>query len=173
LNINLFNIKSNLKSRAKFIVFALLLCGSNILLDRISKNLAVRFLQGQKPLVFFNDLLVLIYAENSGAFLSLGASWPQALKFAVLLVLPIIICFVVLLWLMFKEERLWRVITGSCIIGGGLSNLTDRLVNNFYVIDFINLGIGKFRTGILNIADISVTFGVIVLLIMERRVKCK
>ena len=51
------------------------------------------------------------------------------------------------------------------IIGGGLGNLIDRLSNNFRVVDFINFGIGNVRTGILNVADMSVTFGVIILAI--------
>ena len=51
------------------------------------------------------------------------------------------------------------------IIGGGLGNLIDRLSNDFRVVDFINFGIGNVRTGILNVADMSVTFGVIFLAI--------
>jgi signal peptidase II len=53
------------------------------------------------------------------------------------------------------------------IIAGGLGNLIDRLLNNFTVIDFLNFGIGPVRTGILNVADLSVTFGVVLFLIYE------
>ena len=45
--------------------------------------------------------------------------------------------------------------------------MVDRLFNDFKVIDFMNFGIGGLRTGILNAADLSVTFGVIVLFIFE------
>jgi lipoprotein signal peptidase len=35
----------------------------------------------------------------------------------------------------------------------------------------MNFGIGSIRTGILNVADLSVTFGVILLLIIEVKYK--
>ena len=68
---------------------------------------------------------------------------------------------------MLKEEDTKRIIYLSCIIGGGLGNLADRLFNNFMVIDFLNFGVWNLRTGILNCADLSVTFGAILLLLDE------
>lgn len=166
------NIKlSSIMARRQFILLTIFVCAANIALDRVTKIIASRFLEGQEPVSFFNGLFILVYAENSGAFLSLGSLWHPFVKTAVLLIIPIGICFIALFWLMFKEQKLFRVITGSCIIGGGLSNLADRLINNFNVIDFMNFGIGRLRTGILNVADLSVTFGVIVLLIFEHRKK--
>ncbi len=53
------------------------------------------------------------------------------------------------------------------IVSGGLSNLFDRVFNDFYVIDFMNFGILNLRTGILNVADLSVKFGIAVLMIYE------
>ena len=49
----------------------------------------------------------------------------------------------------------------------GLGNLLDRLFNGFRVIDFMNFGIGNLRTGILNVADLSITFGVIIFIIYD------
>jgi signal peptidase II len=45
-----------------------------------------------------------------------------------------------------------------------LGNLIDRIVYKGIVIDFLNFGIGNLRTGILNIADMAITFGIILLL---------
>lgn len=51
----------------------------------------------------------------------------------------------------------------------------DRIFNNGLVVDFMNFGIGNIRTGILNVADLSITFGAILLfistLIQERKEK--
>jgi signal peptidase II len=118
-----------------------------------------------------NNIFILKYAENTGAFLSLGRDLNIYIKYFVLLIIPIIICIIGLLYLMIKEKRMYRIIIGSCIIGGGIGNLCDRLFNQFTVIDFMNFGIGNVRTGILNVADISVTFGVIILLIIEAKYK--
>lgn len=139
----------------------------NYFLDRITKYIAIEHLKNKMPINIFNNLIILVYAENTGAFLSFGSNWNIYIKYIILLIIPIIVCIFGLIYLMIKEEKFYRIIILSSIIGGGIGNLADRLCNNFTVIDFINFGIGNIRTGILNIADISVTFGIIILLIYE------
>ena len=51
------------------------------------------------------------------------------------------------------------VVALSFVAGGGLSNLIDRASRQGRVVDFLNFGIGNLRTGILNVADIFITFG--------------
>ena len=153
--------------RKRQIILTLGIFFINYFLDRLTKYFAVEYLKENGARSFFNNILVLIYAENTGAFLSLGRNWNIYVKYAVLLILPIIICVTILLYLLFKETKNYRIIVCSCIIGGGIGNLVDRLFNKFTVVDFMNFGIGNIRTGILNIADISVTFGVIILIIFE------
>jgi signal peptidase II len=139
----------------------------NYCLDRITKSLALKYLSNREPIRLFHDLLIFRYAENTGAFLSMGTHWNVAIKYLVLLIIPIIICIIGIGHLMFREQKRYRIIIISCIIGGGIGNLVDRLFNAFKVIDFINVGIGNIRTGILNVADLSVTFGCIALMICE------
>ncbi|MDR3275719.1 MAG: signal peptidase II [Treponema sp.] len=153
--------------RRKYILISLAVFFANYLLDRITKELAIYFLKGTAPARFFNDMIILVFVENSGAFLGLGGGWNLQIKKIVLLVLPIIICLGGLLYLMFVEKRLLRLTALVSIIGGGMGNLVDRLVNDFRVVDFMNFGIGPLRTGILNFADLSVTFGIIIWLISE------
>jgi len=156
-----------LMERKRQIIMSLGVFFANYILDRFTKYIAVEYLKGNEAISFFNNIFVLVYAENTGAFLSLGKDWNIYIKYAVLLIIPIIICIAGLLYLMIKEKINHRIIICSCIIGGGIGNLVDRLFNKFTVIDFMNFGIGNIRTGILNIADISVTFGVILLIIFE------
>lgn len=141
----------------------------NYFLDRITKYRAVQYLKDHEPVRLLYNTIVFRYAENTGAFLSLGADWNMYIKYLVLLIIPIIICIAGLLYLMIKEKSLPRLVIISCIIGGGMGNLIDRLFNEFTVIDFINVGIGSLRSGILNVADLSVTFGVLALLIFDIR----
>ena len=154
-------------NRKKEIILTNGLVFVNYFLDRITKLLAVLYLKGNEPIEYFNGIFRLIYAENTGAFLSLGKNWNIYVKYIVLLIIPIIICLFGIIYLMLKEKKFYRIIILSCIIGGGLGNLFDRLFNNFTVIDFMNFGIGNIRTGILNVADLPVTFGVIILIIFE------
>ena len=47
-------------------------------------------------------------------------------------------------------------------VAGGMSNLIDRIAMGS-VIDFLNIGIGPFRTGIFNVADVAIMAGVALL----------
>ena len=45
--------------------------------DQYTKQIAVNRLMGQPPHIYLNDMARLLYAENTGAFLSLGARLPE------------------------------------------------------------------------------------------------
>ncbi|WP_059370753.1 signal peptidase II [Treponema endosymbiont of Eucomonympha sp.] len=68
-----------------------------------------------------------------------------------------------------KDKNLPRFVLGTCVIGGGVGNQFVRLLNGLNVIDFMNFGIGRLRTGVLNFADLSVTAGAVLLLFSELR----
>jgi signal peptidase II len=165
LKLSFVNLLINRKSQ---ITLALVVFLYNYLFDRFTKFMAAAHLQYKVlDIKIFNDFLRIKYAENTGAFLSLGKDWNEQAKYIVLIIIPIIICIAGFFYLMLKETRDYRIVLGSCIVGGGMGNLVDRLFNNFKVVDFLNFGIGNFRTGILNTADLSVTFGVIILIVFE------
>jgi signal peptidase II len=140
---------------------------ANILVDRLTKILATELLKGKRPAAYLKNLVVFYYAENNGAFLSLGAGWNIHFKYFVFIIIPIGFCAAILVYLMVREKETIRIILLSSIAGGGIGNLIDRLFNEFRVVDFLNFGIGNIRTGILNVADLSVTFGVVILVILE------
>lgn len=147
----------------KQIVLTIIVLFSNYSLDRITKLLAIEFLKGKETISLFYNTVIFKYAENSGAFLSVGSDWPDIIKYLILLIIPTLICFYGLYYCAFKVTESKLLIILVCIIGGGLGNLIDRIFNDFRVVDFINFGIGNLRTGILNVADMSVTFGVLFL----------
>ena len=158
-------------TRKKQILLTLIVLAINILLDRVTKLLAVNYLQGHNPISYLYNTIVLEYAENRGAFLSLGSNWPDALKYILLIIIPILGCLYALYYCTFKLKDKKSIIIYVSIIGGGLGNLMDRLFNDFSVVDFLNFGIGSLRTGILNVADMSVTFGIIALLFIRSKEK--
>jgi signal peptidase II len=45
----------------------------------------------------------------------------------------------------------------------------DRFTNSGAVIDFISMGIGPWRTGIFNVADVAVLGGVLFVLVFSAR----
>jgi len=149
------------KKNRIILTIVILLC--NIFLDRITKLFATDFLEGKETISLLYNTVVLKYVENTGAFLSIGSNWPDSLKYIVLILIPICVCLYGLYFCAFKLEDKKLIIILVSIVGGGLGNLIDRLLYNFHVVDFINFGIGSLRTGILNVADMSVTFGVLFL----------
>jgi signal peptidase II len=142
---------------------------ANFAIDRVTKIVAAAYLKGQPAIRFLNDLIVLKYTENNGAFLSMGADWPPMLKYSLLLGIPIILCLAGLAYCLLARQDALRISLLVTIIAGGISNLLDRLLYGFNVVDFLNFGIGNLRTGILNVADLSITFGAIALVLVEMR----
>ena len=63
------------------------------------------------------------------------------------------------------------LIAFCCIVGGGIANVFDRFLYGS-VTDFFHIDLGGiFRTGIFNVADMSVSFGMILLVIASFKQK--
>ena len=145
----------------------------NYSLDRTTKIMAINYLKGKETISLFYNTIVFKYTENRGAFLSVGSNWPNNVKYCLLLIIPILVCLYGLYYCAFRLADKKLIVVLVSIIGGGLGNLIDRLTNDFKVVDFINFGIGSLRTGILNVADMSVTFGVLLLIIYQFKARKK
>lgn len=154
-----------LKTRLWTVLFLIVNYG----LDRLTKIWAVATLKGQPAQHFWGDLMIWTYAENNGAFLSMGNSWPFWLKQVIFVFLPLLACIWGTWYALVKTRSFAMAFSIAAIIGGGLGNLQDRIFNQGYVIDFLNFGIGSLRTGVLNVGDMSITFAAIFILIMEWR----
>lgn len=142
------------------ILFILLLIIFNIAIDQISKLWVRANVVAGNTSEIFGDYFTLHNVENEGAFLGLGSDFSPALKIILLNVLPVIVLTLVVFHV-FRDKTLdkFSLIGFCCIIGGGIANLYDRILYG-KVTDFwhIDLG-GVFRTGIFNIADMSVMAG--------------
>jgi len=135
--------------------------------DRVTKHVAITTLAEAPARSFLADTFRLEYAENTGAFLGLGAEWPPALQMAVfgiangLLLLALAVA---------AGRGRWpkRALVGvTFVVAGGVSNLMDRIVHGV-VIDFMNVGIGSLRTGIFNVADVAIMLGALILVVEGR-----
>src|SRR5262245_3629147 len=128
--------------------------------DRITKHLASVALDGELPRSFVSGVVRLEYAENTGAFLSIGARLPESTR-TLLLEFGVGLLLLAIGVAAFKYQLRGRALLGVALIwAGGASNLFDRVVHGS-VVDFINVGIGGLRTGIFNVADIAIFLGVV------------
>ena len=76
----------------------------SVALDRFTKDWAVRELKGEGARSYLNDFFRLVYAENTGAFLSMGSGLSDQLRYWVLTILPILVLLYVLYLILFAPD---------------------------------------------------------------------
>jgi len=134
-----------------------------LVLDFVTKQVAVHFLTPYEPHAVFPGLNFML-AFNKGAafsFLSNAGGWQQWALGGI----AIVVVIVLLIWLrkLPQEEKL--VSCGiALIIGGALGNLCDRAVLH-YVIDFIDVYYKQYHWPTFNIADSAICIGVLFIVI--------
>lgn len=133
-----------------------------IVVDQITKSIAQDRLRGEDPIIFLDGMARLQYAENTGAFLSLGAGLPETAQRWIFVGAVTVILAGVLIYALRELQNLpmLLLVAFGLILGGGIGNLIDRVMNNGRVVDFMNVGIGNLRTGIFNVADMALMLGV-------------
>ncbi|SFN54214.1 signal peptidase II [Bizionia echini] len=143
----------------------ILLIVFNIAIDQITKLIVrAEVVPGsQTPII--GDIFTLHNVENSGAFLGMGSDFHPTLRLILLLILPtVVLGYVVYYIITNKSLDRYSLIGFCCIVGGGVANIYDRIVYGS-VTDFFHIDLGGvFRTGIFNVADMSVMFGMGLLL---------
>ncbi len=133
-------------------------------LDRISKLYVI--FQNEKNLssnLFTSKFLNINLIWNDGIAFGLF-SFDEKIYYNILTVLILIITLVIL-WMITKTKDLEKF-AFLMIFGGSLGNIFDRI---FYssVPDFIDFHINNFHWFIFNVADIFITTGVIMLIMLE------
>lgn len=142
----------------------LLLLLSNLGCDQISKTIVRVHLSNKDQLHFLDDRVMLTRVENPGAFLSVGRDLSLQGRFLLLIIVPLIALAIAFSYLFFKSDLSRRVIIGSSfVIGGGLGNIYDRYAYGA-VTDFVHINLGVFKTGIFNLADVSIMVGALIVL---------
>jgi signal peptidase II len=142
-----------------------LLLTANISCDQISKSIVREKMFHHEEINVIYSYFKLIKVENTGAFLSLGTTIPEPFKSIILAFLPLVFLLLASIYVVTKKSlSLSRVIAISFVIGGGVGNIYDRLVLGS-VTDFLHIDLGIIRTGIFNMADVSIMVGMVMLLI--------
>jgi len=134
-----------------------------LFLDQYSKIFAIDNLKGSLPQNYLGGLFRLIYAENKGAWGSLGASWGYPWREIILIYVPLLVLVGLIIYLLFSwNNTKMELIAYSLIATGGISNLIDRMRFN-YVVDFLYIGWKSLGTNIFNIADMAIMTGFFIL----------
>ena len=150
--------KSFLRNNIGAIV-ALLGAVAVVLVDRVSKYFAVHYLQSEGNSVpAVKGLLNFTLSYNDGMAFGLGS---EAFRWVFVAVMIIVGAFFVYLMFIKNYNSRLFLCSAALIIGGGVGNMIDRVVNG-YVVDFLAL---TFFPPICNIADYAITVGTLLLLI--------
>ena len=135
-------------------------------LDQLSKWLAYEYLGDIGNSVDINQFFSLTFAHNYGAafsFLADQDGWQRYFLSAISAIASIAIA----IW-MYETPLKYRfkLISLTLILSGAIGNLIDRMVNGF-VVDFISFHYQDFYWPIFNFADIFISIGVVLLLIVD------
>jgi signal peptidase II len=143
--------------------FIMLIVLANAGCDQVSKQAAREHISYYETINVIGKHLILTKIENSGAFLSAGDSLGSSVKFIFLSLLPLLALCYGIYYLFTRNDLPKLLVLGiSFVIGGGLGNLYDRLMYGS-VTDFVHIDFFVFKTGIFNLADVSIMAGMIML----------
>ena len=153
-----------LKNLNKNFLINLILILTIFLLDRVSK-IYVIYLDKK----FFGSEIF------SSKFLNIILMWNEGIAFGLLSfneksfynILTIIILIIILIiFFMITKSDGFKKYPLLMILGGALGNVFDRI---FYgaVPDFLDLHVGNFHWFIFNVSDIFITFGIMIMIILE------
>ena len=134
------------------------------LLDRISK-IYVIYLDNKLPgsEIFSSKYLNISLIWNEGIAFGLF-SFSQSNLYNLITLIIVIIIFIILI--LIKNTKGIERFCLSMVFGGALGNLYDRIVHKA-VPDFIDFHIRDLHWFIFNVADIFITLGVIMLILLE------
>jgi len=143
---------------------ALLVAVVVVAVDQITKAWALRSTPAGNGIDVIPGVLRLRVSENAGVAFSMFQNA------GTVLVIAIIVSVIVILFALRSSESWWQSITLGLVLGGAVGNLVDRFVRgsgflNGRVVDWIEPSF--FAT--FNLADASITIGVILLLVVGVR----
>lgn len=135
-----------------------------VALDQFTKVLILAYYQYGES-TYITGFLNIVRAHNTGAafsFLAWASGWQRWLFVGIGVAATI---FIVYLLRTHPGQRLFSLAM-SCILGGAVGNVVDRLLHG-YVVDFIDFHVGRWHFPAFNVADSAITIGVILMLLDE------
>ena len=125
-------------------------------IDQLTKYLILKLLELGASYPLIGNFVRITHVRNPfGVFgISFGGKIP---------LLPLTAFAIIVLIIISVRHRSFPV-AFSLILGGAIGNALDR-VRLKAVVDFLDIGIGKVRWPVFNVADAAITIGIIILII--------
>jgi signal peptidase II len=133
-------------------------------IDQMTKILARGELELHHPEEIIGSFLRFTLAWNQGAAFSMPWGGPL---FLTVITAAAAVMVSIFIWKSGKRSPLFLAGLGA-ILGGALGNLLDRFMYG-KVVDFIDIGFTGWRWPTFNVADIAITIGGILLVILYKK----
>ncbi len=151
-------------ARASLLPITLAVAAGIVLVDQLTKWLAVANLEGQPSAEVVGPLLKFTFVRNPGAAFSLGGGYTIIFS-----LIAAAVAVVIVMTSRKLTSKAWAIALGG-LLGGALGNLCDRLFREpgalrGHVVDFIQLP----YFAIFNVADIAVTCSAVLIVILTIR----
>ena len=125
--------------------------------DQITKMLVRNNIALNERIPVIGDWMRLTYIRNEGAAFSMFSG--NRFVTVILTTFLLVFCLLLIINAVKKNERVLAICI-TCVLGGGISNMIDR-ISAGYVTDMISCG----NFAIFNVADMFVTCGCIVAIV--------
>ena len=109
-----------------------------------------------------SSFLNLVYVTNRGVSFGFLASLDISFYLGIF---SFLVSVVIIMWIV-KSKKNTEMLALSLILGGALGNGCERILNS-YVIDFIDIHIGKYHWPAFNLADTAITIGAIIYILFN------
>ncbi|NMB27607.1 MAG: signal peptidase II [Tissierellia bacterium] len=134
-----------------------------IVLDQVSKYVAVKYLKGNSPYIIIKNFFQLHYVENYGA--AFGILQNRKIFFVIITSIVIVGIIFFLVKSSYGLNRMMEIAL-VILLGGSIGNLIDR-IRLGYVVDFISVKFGKgYDFPVFNIADMAIVIGTFLIMVM-------
>ena len=145
-------MKTSNKTRVLFLFLDILFFALFVILDQITKSLAVTYLKDRPAFILWENVFELHYLENRGA--AFGMLQNQKVLFVIIAVIMLTAISYILIKLPRTSHYFALEFLLVLIASGAVGNMIDR-VSLGYVVDFFYFKLIDFP--IFNVADIYVT----------------
>lgn len=143
-----------------YLAYLFIVCGL-VFIDQYTKSIILAYIDLNESIPVIKDFFNITYVQNYGA----GFSIMQNATTTFYIITPICLCiFVYLLYKTKKSEYLSKIAL-LLMIGGTIGNFIDRIVR-IYVVDFLDFYIFGWDFPVFNFADMCLTVGVILYIIV-------
>ena len=148
---------------SKFNFLSLIIAFIAFIIDRLTKNKIINYQLENSNQLYVTEFLNFELVWNTGIGFGLFNLDPGILYHVVTGIIILVILFVV--FLIIKSDNTDKILY-AMILGGALGNVYDRLIY-FAVPDFIDFHIESYHWFTFNVADITISLGIITLLLRE------